>query len=188
MYPEKSSISSLRKSKAVGFALISLIFPLLLLNWGCGYSLKGQGSFLPEHIKTIAVVEFQNITPRFELEKVINKKIQDEILSRGTYSLTENQEEADALLTGVIKEYKTSPKSLNAEGRATSYSIRVVLEVKFTDLKENKVLYEDKNYIMNEEYQLTSTSEDFLDQEEFAIDEAAQKLAESLVSAILEGF
>jgi outer membrane lipopolysaccharide assembly protein LptE/RlpB len=188
MYLEKLSISSLKRSKLAGCTLLSLILPFFLISWGCGYSLKGEGSFLPEHIKVITVAEFQNQTPRFELEKVINQKLQEELLGRGSFILNPNQNEADALLTGIITQYKTSPKSLNEEGRATSYSIRIVLEIKFSDLKENRTLFEDKNYIITEEYQLTNLDEDFLDQEEFAIEEAAEQLAEALISAILEGF
>jgi outer membrane lipopolysaccharide assembly protein LptE/RlpB len=185
---ERLSISLLKRSKPAGYALFLLIMPILLLSWGCGYSLKGEGSFLPEHIKVITVAEFQNQTPRFELEKVINQKLEEELLGRGSFTLSPNQNEADAVLTGVITQYKTSPKSLNDEGRATSYSIRITLDIKFTDLKENKTLFEDKNYTVTEEYQLTNLDEDFLDQEEFAIEEAAGRLAESLISAILEGF
>ena len=185
---ERLSISSLKRSKPAGYTLFLLILSILLLNWGCGYSLKGEGSFLPEHIKVITIAEFQNQTPRFELEKVINQKLQEELLGRGSFTLNPNQNEADALLAGVITQYKTSPKSINDEGRATSYSIRITLDIKFSDLKENKTLFEDKNYTVTEEYQLTNLDEDFLDQEEFAIEEAAKKLAEALISAILEGF
>jgi outer membrane lipopolysaccharide assembly protein LptE/RlpB len=165
-----------------------LFLGFISFSFGCGYTLKGKGSFLPENIKIIAIQEFPNQTQKFDIEKTIVQKLQDELSSRGDFTVTNNPAEADAYLSGVITLYKTSPKSVDADGRATSYSIRITLDIKFTDLKANRVLFEDKNYTITEEYQLTNLDQEFLDQEEFAIDEAAQRLAESLISAILEGF
>jgi outer membrane lipopolysaccharide assembly protein LptE/RlpB len=174
-----------RTLRVISALLISIA---VVLTAGCGYSLKGKGSFLPDHIRTIALSDFENLTTQFELEKVIAEKMQEELLSRGSYKLVGSADEADASLTGIIIDYRTTPKSLDAEGRATSYSIKLIVSVKFTDLINKKVLFEDPNYSVTEEYQLTSSDEDFLDQEEFAIEEAVKTLAEALVGAILEGF
>lgn len=161
---------------------------LLFFSFGCGYTLKGKGSFLPENIKIIAIQEFANQTPKFDIEKTIALKLQEELTRRGDFTITNNPADADAYLSGIILQYKTSPKSLDTDGRATSYSIRMVLDIKFTDMKTNQVLFEDKNYTISEEYQLVNLDQEFLDQEEFAIEEAAERLAEALISAILEGF
>ncbi len=187
MFRINSSISLLNRSKKTFALALAVLLPVILLS-GCGYTLKGQGSFLPEHIKSIMIPELRNRTPKLELEQVITRKIQEELISRGTYSLADSKDDAGAILEATIMEYKTTPKSINSEGRATSYTITIRLDVKFRDLVENKVLFEDNNYSVSEEYQLTDAEEDFLDQEEFAIEEAAIKLSEKLISAILEGF
>jgi len=174
------------KIRSVESAALIIVGMLTLI--GCGYSLKGQGTFLPEHIKKVAIPEFKNNTPRFELERIITEKVRELFLSRGDFEIVSTESEADAVLKGVITGYFTNPKSVDAEGRATSYNIKINLDVSFKDLVNDKVLFEDKNYIANQEYQLSSTDENFLDQEEFAIEAAADELAESLVSAILEGF
>jgi outer membrane lipopolysaccharide assembly protein LptE/RlpB len=176
-----------RNSVKILIGFFSILSWILVCS-GCGYSLKGQGTFLPEHIRKIAIPEFKNNTPRFELEKIITQRVQELFLSRGDFEIVSDEMEADAVLRGIITGYMTNPKSVDEEGRATSYNIRISLDVKFEDLVKKKVLFEDKNYIANEEYQLSSTDENFLDQEEFAIEAAADQLAESLVSAILEGF
>ena len=38
-----------------------------LVNSGCGYSLAGQGSFLPDYIQTIGIPLFENTTTVFEV-------------------------------------------------------------------------------------------------------------------------
>jgi outer membrane lipopolysaccharide assembly protein LptE/RlpB len=177
-----SSLSLLSK------IILAFILPNIIFLTGCGYTLKGKGSFLPEYIESIYIPEFQNRTSKFELEKIISQKMQTEFLSRGSFSIANTEEEANASLTGTITDYTTSPKSVDASGRATSYSIKITVDVKFRDLKADKLLFEDNSYSITEEYQLNSSDENFLEQEEFAIEEATNKLAEALVGAILEGF
>ena len=46
----------------------ALLATLALLT-GCGYKLAGSNTFLPEHIKIIAVVPFDNRTNRPEIEQ-----------------------------------------------------------------------------------------------------------------------
>lgn len=176
-----------KNSIALPVSLFVVFLSLATLS-GCGYSLMGQGSFLPEHIKSIYIPEFQNRTPKFELEKVIAEKIEEQFLSRGGFNMVNSEAEADATLIGIVTEYKSSPKSINEDGRATSYAIRLVVDIKFKDIRNKKILFEDSRYSVTEEYQLTESDEDFLDQEEFAIEEAVNKLSEALISAILEGF
>lgn len=188
MFQEKLLTSWLKRNNPRTLFTLFCLAALIFTVAACGYSLKGKGSFLPENIRIIAIQEFPNQTPKFDLEKTLALKLRDELSSRGDFTITDNPAEADAYMSGVILQYKTSPKSLDADGRATSYSIRITLEVKFTDVRANKVLFEDKNYTVTEEYQLTNLDQDFLDQEEFAIEEATKRLAESLISSILEGF
>lgn len=155
---------------------------------GCGYTLKGSGSFLPDYIRSIAVMEFQNATDKFELEKIIYEKIEEEFTTRGNFNIQPGQDGADASLTGTILSYTTRPKSVDESGRATSYVIQITIDAVFRDLRTNRPLFEGRNYSVSEEYQLSDSEDNFLDQEEYAVEAAALRLAESLVSAILEGF
>lgn len=178
------SISLLSRNK------LPVLFILLtvLTFYGCGYSLKGQGTFLPEHIKALYIPELQNKTTKFEIEKNISEVLIEEFLSRGNFTLVDSEKDADATLTGAIVEYRTSPKSIDENGLATSYSIAISVSVEFKDMKTNKVLFQDNRYTVTEDYQMTEVGSDFLEQEQYAIEAAAKTLSEALVAAILEGF
>jgi len=61
----------LRRTKDKGprtaLVLASLLAVATLTGSGCGYTLVGRGSFLPDYIKTIGVPTFENRTPLFNL-------------------------------------------------------------------------------------------------------------------------
>ena len=46
-----------------------------LVNSGCGYSLAGQGSFLPDYIQTIGIPLFENTTTVFEGEQNLTQQV-----------------------------------------------------------------------------------------------------------------
>ena len=54
---------------------------------GCGYSLAGRGSFLPDYIKTIGIPMFANRTAVFNLETQLTEKVRAEFIGRGKYKI-----------------------------------------------------------------------------------------------------
>ena len=65
----------------------SVLAALGLLAGGCGYSLAGRGSFLPDYIKTIGVPAFGNRTTVFNLETQLTQKVRAEFIGRGKYQV-----------------------------------------------------------------------------------------------------
>ena len=49
---------------------------------GCGYTLAGQGSFLPEYVETIGVPLFENETTIFEVEQTLTEQVRSEFIGR----------------------------------------------------------------------------------------------------------
>ncbi|MCA1651630.1 MAG: LPS assembly lipoprotein LptE [Acidobacteria bacterium] len=76
---------------------------------GCGYSLAGRGSFLPDYIKTIGVPLFANNTPVFEIERRITERVRSELIGRGKYTVLPGQTGVDGLLTGEISSITLIP-------------------------------------------------------------------------------
>ena len=79
--------------KAVSSALSSLSRRQFLIAVGamsaagCGYSLAGRGSFLPDYIRTIAIPLFENRTPFVTVEQLFTEKVRVEFQSRGRYAV-----------------------------------------------------------------------------------------------------
>jgi len=162
-----------------------LIVLILFLNF-CGYRLRGTGSFLPAHIKTIHIPEFVNSTSRIEISRIVTNEIISAFISRGNLKLVDDEEKADALLKGEIKVFSVVPSGVQ-QGQASSYKVRVRVKVEMFDLRYGKILYNNPSYLYIDEY-ATSGEADFMSIETSSIQEIAEELAESLINNILEGF
>ncbi|MCD6451489.1 MAG: LptE family protein [Acidobacteria bacterium] len=164
------------------------VFVLLLGFIACGYHLVGRGSYLPSHIKKIAIPTFKNNTSRPGLEEVITEKVQEEFLSRGSYRILPAREGADAELIGELVSYQLRPGALDEEGRATSYTVTVRAKVVFTDLVTGKVLFTNDHLTFSENFQVSEEVGDYYNQEEEAIKISAERFAKRLAALILESF
>ena len=168
--------------------LVLALLSSLAVAASCGYALEGRGSFLSPHITRIGVPAFKNLTTSPGLEDVITAEIYSEFLSRGNFSISPNTTGVDALLEGEITSYRTVPRAVDEEGVATSYLVLITASITFRDLVEDKVLWQDRAYRFQSEYQLSEEGADFVSQESESIEQAAEDFAKSVVSTILTGF
>ena len=173
---------------AIKKLLVLALLPTLALAAACGYALEGRGSFLPPHITRIGVPAFKNLTTSPGLEDIITAEIHSEFLSRGNFTISPNSTGVDALLEGEITSYRTVPRAVDEEGVATSYLILITADIRFKDLVEDKVLWQDRAFRFQSEYQLSEEGADFVSQESQSIELAAEDFAKSVVSTILTGF
>jgi TolB-like protein len=154
---------------------------------GCGYRLAGQGSSLPEHIKIIVIVPFENRTTRPEIEQRVTEELALQFSKRGRYQVVKDRARADAMLEGAISSYRTLPVEFGDDALATRVEAIVTLEATLRDLSSDTVLWSQSGLIFREQYDVKS-AEDISDQEIVALDEIARGAAGALVTSILEGF
>ncbi len=160
---------------------------------GCGYSLAGRGSFLPESIRTIAVPLFTNQTSVFEVEQQLTDKVRSELIGRGKYRVVPETTGADASLVGTITSISIAPSAFNADRQATRYAVTVVVNIEFRDLANDKVLWSNPSLSFREEYEVTTGTgaldpNAFFGQNQNAFERLSQDFARTVVSAILEAF
>ena len=167
-----------RRSLAV--ALIALSLP------GCGYRLAGGGS-LPEHIKVLVIVPFENRTTRPEIEQRVTEELARQFSKRGRYQVVTDRTNADAMLEGAVTHYRTVPVEFGEDALATRVEAAVTLQATLRDLASDSVLWSQDGLVFREQYDVKS-SEDISDREILALDEIARGAAGALVSSILEGF
>ena len=172
---------------------IGLLFAACELSASCGYSLAGRGSFLPEYIKTIGIPTFENRTPIFNLETQVTQKVRSEFIGRGHYQIVPEATNVDALLTGEVTGVTIQPIAVNAQQLASRYTITMSARVSLSDVRENKVLWENPSLVFRQDYeaqsnqtQLDPTS--FFGQDQNALDRMTTEFARTIVSAILEAF
>lgn len=162
-------------------------FLCLAMATSCGYHPVGKGS-LPLDVKTIAVVTFHNTSIKYRVEQRFTQAVMDEILRRAQgVRVTSNPNDADAVITGDIRRFRTSGVLLDPQGHSRLFQLTVTTNIVFRDLHTRKIIYQNPAMHFQAEYQSSESPETFFDEQNTAVDRVARDFAKSIVSAIMEG-
>jgi outer membrane lipopolysaccharide assembly protein LptE/RlpB len=173
-----------RRLAAVRFSLLLAgVLPL-----SCGYALVGRASNIPESIHKVYVSPLENTTRRSEVEQILTRALAEELVSRKRFSLVNEAGGADAVLTGKVVGFDTTPLTFDDEGRATEYQITITASMAFRDRAADKVIWENDRYIYKESYRVDPSEQQYFDREKLAIEAAAGNFARTVVVDLLEGF
>ena len=175
-------------------ALGGLALGAAALGCGCGYALAGQGTFLPDYIRTIGVPLFENDTTVFEIEQSLTQQVRSEFIGRGRYRVVAADTGVDALLTGAIRRVTIAPATFTAQQQASRYIFTVQADIEFRDLTTGEVLWENQSLSFSDEYDVASGGGGAVDatlffgQQSNAVQRVARDFARTVVSSILEAF
>lgn len=144
---------------------------------------------LPSRIKTVAVPAFQNESLRFKVESRFTEAVINEVVRRGRgIRVQGSREGADAVIDGVIKSFAFSGVLLDNQGRARIFEVEIRAAVTVRDQIENRVLYDNQNFIFRGEFEFANDPRTFFNEEDPAVQRMARSFAESIVSTLVNGF
>jgi outer membrane lipopolysaccharide assembly protein LptE/RlpB len=158
---------------------ILLLTAALLTLIGCGYT---TSSLRGERIGKLHVSTFLNETFEQGLDRLVTEAVVDEIIFKGGVKIVK-REEAEAELTGSIKDYVLKPLSYNRENEAEEYRLRLSVDVVLTDLATKKIVWQAKG--LSAEWTFLHSGP-LRQSEEEAKDKAMVYLAREVVQHILE--
>ena len=96
---------------------------------------------------------------------------------------------ADAVLHGEVTSIETVPLLFDATtGQVTAMIITVHSKASLTDEHTDKVVYENKDMVFREEYQISTDIPSFFEESAPALERMAHDYAARLVADLLEGF
>jgi len=173
--------------KIDGMKRIAGLLAACLLAVSCGYRLRGTGSYLPPHIKRIAVPMFKNMTTRFELDLRLTQAVIDELTARAKVEVRTDAAGADAVLMGDILRFAVNPIAFSGEASADRYNITIVARIVLRDRVNQKTLFSNPSFVYVKEYEVPQGT-DFESSETEAIGKVAGEFARTVVLNILEGF
>lgn len=135
-------LRSIRRSG--GFSLLVAVLAIT----GCipRYGFAGGG--LPSHIRTMAILPFDNETPTPEIQRELFESMRRELQSRlGVRDAP--QDRADAIVRGVIRTYDAEVPiaySSNPSQAVTARrSLQIILDVEIVDQTNGKIIWERKS-------------------------------------------
>lgn len=141
---------------------------------------------LPSRIHTVAVPAFQNNALRFKIESRFTGAVINELVHRGRgLEVQRDREGADAVIEGLIKRFTYSGVLLDDRGRARIFEVTIEAAVTVRDQTQNRVLYDNQNFIFRGEYEFADDPRNFFNEEDPAVQRMARSFAESIVSTLI---
>jgi hypothetical protein len=132
-----------------------LLFAAALGASGCLYGFAGGG--LPPHIRTVAILPFDNQTPEPTLTQEITEAVSDAMERRlGLRRAAEAS--ADAVVRGTITRYEPDALLALESGPAGQVSVtrrrvQITVSVEIYDQREGKALWQRTGLTVDGEYQ-----------------------------------
>lgn len=108
---------------------------------GCGYT---TSALRGEKIQKLHVETFLNRTYEHGLDRMITDAVIDEFIFKGGVKVVE-EDNAEVILSGVVKDYVLKPLSYNRENQAEEYRLRVSVDVSLEDRLSGGVIWEAKD-------------------------------------------
>jgi hypothetical protein len=152
---------------------------------GCPYGFSS--SLLPGHIKSLAVPLMENRTDRGELSSALADSLTEAFIDDHTLKVV-GEKTADSVLEGTIAEYRWEPFTVDANENILEYKIEIVLEVRFVDVRKNKVLWEEKNLSQWDTYRFSDIGGQESETEETGIGRVLAKLTDDILNRTVEGW
>jgi len=130
------------RGRAFLFAAACAAWTLVL--GGCNYGFIGGG--LPDRIRSVAIVPFENETTRFELTQELNTVLLRDLPSALGVQ-TAGQENADAIVRGTITSYEVNAPNFRTSADGTraevvQREVVITIQVEILDVVENVILWE----------------------------------------------
>ncbi len=168
--------------------LIGIFFVLVSGFTECYKPVTSTG--LPKDIKTIAVPAFQFEAKglRYRVETRFTEAVTREIIRRGRgLKVQGSRDGADAVVEGNIRDFAFTGVLLDREGRARVYEVTITSAVTIRDLRSNRILYDNQNFIFRDSFEFSDDPRSFFNEEDPAVERMARAFAESVVSTIVNG-
>src|SRR3989304_1422790 len=120
----------------------------------CRYQITGKGGNMPGNIATLSIPFFKNRIQKPDVETVITSALIEEFVKSEVAKVVE--EDAEAVINGVITGYELMPVSFNRNDVIQEYRVTIRVEVQLVRGSDGKVLWEDKNITDYEDFKVSA--------------------------------
>jgi hypothetical protein len=160
-----------------------LVLALFLLVTGCGYRLANKNLGGGDG-QTIAVPTFTNQTTTYRIEQRLTEAVRQELIRRTRFRVVP-ESNGDVVMSGDVLSYAAVPVIFNQQGRGSAYTILIDLNVRLTDTKTGKILFQNNRWTFREVFELAQNSGEFVPEDTAALERLARRFASSLVASAM---
>ena len=119
---------------------------------GCGYQFVGESSLLPKEARTIYVEPFVNRSRDVGLDKELTTALRGEFYRRGQLKIVDSAEQADLILSGVIRSLDSTVASVNRDDEVLQYESLLIMDVTLRRREPNEILWRGQGVRLNQVY------------------------------------
>lgn len=159
---------------------------LVLAATGCGYRFSGGGN-LPGGVRSVFVEMFTNQSMEIGAQRVFTDAVVSEI-ARGTSVSLAQKESADAVITGRIRSITIDTLTRTADDTVVERIITASVDLKLIDSSDQRTLWSATAYTDMETYTVSQVNQSDEASEAIGIERIAKRIAEKLVSSMMDDF
>jgi len=130
-----------RRQKAKGKIQNWVVAVFLLSGVGCGYQFSGKGEAFPKDVHNIFVESFVNKTREVGIDREITSALRSELRHRGQLRVVDRLEDADAILSGVVRSFDTRMVAVNHLSEAIQFEMALVLDMSLRRRSPDEILW-----------------------------------------------
>jgi hypothetical protein len=115
-----------------------LAFPCLL---GCGYQFAGKSESFPRDVRSVYVEPFLNRTRNVGIDREMTTAVRSELYRRGELQVVDVPDQADAILSWVVRSFDSTTASVNQDDELLQYETVMVVDVTFRRRQPSEILW-----------------------------------------------
>lgn len=147
---------------------------------------KSANVILPTHIQKIGLKTFKNHTQYFGLEDRFRLQVEQEMIRDGRLPFSGSEADSDGVVDGEIVNYILQVATYDSNNQPLEYRLWVIVDVRFFDRRENRVLWEEPR--LEQTYRYFSNTQPGGMTEDQAREQVWDLFARDIVKRTIEGF
>ena len=124
----------------------------LLCLIGCGYQFAGRSDLFPKDIHSVYVEPFLNRTRDVGLGTEITTALRGELYRRGELQLVDQADQADAILSGVVRSFDSLTASVNQNAEVLQFEATLIVDTTFRRREPSEILWRGQGIRLSEIY------------------------------------
>lgn len=165
--------------------LLIVSFFILSIVGSCGYKFSG-GGLLPGKTKFVTVKMFENRSSETGAENIFANALSIELMEKSDSQVVK-LEDADAYFSGVVKSISISTLTRTSDDAVIERKVSAVIDLKMID-KDGNILWFVKDFQGREAFQVTTENITDMASRTVAVRKIAERIAQKVVSRMLDNF
>jgi hypothetical protein len=108
---------------------------------GCGYQFAGRSDLFPKDVHSVYVEPFLNQTRDVGIQHEITTALRSELYRRGQLQVVDLPDQADAILSGVVRSFDSITASVNTNAELLQYETVMLVDVTFRRRQPSEILW-----------------------------------------------